>query len=78
MVRAAVVLLLLVVACVCISNTNASCPPNQKYYSCGSACVGHCGKQIHNCIEKCTPGCHCLEGYVKNAKDQCVLVKDCK
>ncbi|CAK9824629.1 Chymotrypsin inhibitor [Anthophora retusa] len=78
MARAVVVLLLLAVACVCIINANASCPPNQKYDSCGPACVGHCGKPINNCIQVCTPGCHCVHGYVKNAKDQCVLPEDCK
>jgi len=58
---------------------NDICGPNAEYNSCGSACAPDCAKPIppDACIMQCIVGCFCKEGYLKNAKGECVLARDC-
>ncbi|KAE8135279.1 hypothetical protein BDV38DRAFT_252929 [Aspergillus pseudotamarii] len=55
-----------------------SCPENQKWNNCGTACPPTCNSQSNEiCTMECVPGCQCIDGYVLNADDQCILESEC-
>ncbi|GIX78475.1 kunitz-type U19-barytoxin-Tl1a [Caerostris darwini] len=60
--------------------TNAYCPPNSKYQSCGTACALTCENYKNPptaCAAICNPGCQCDQGYVKTKDGKCVLPQNC-
>lgn len=63
----------------CVPISECTCPANETYSSCGSACPGTCDvPQIQFCTENCVSGCFCDEGFLRNTNtNQCVLKEDC-
>ncbi|XP_041425696.1 venom peptide SjAPI-2-like [Xenopus laevis] len=59
-----------------------SCPPNQLWDGCGTACPLNC-QNFRNpplgCIEICVPGCFCKKPYVflSGKSGLCVLPRHC-
>ncbi|KAK9300100.1 hypothetical protein QLX08_007093 [Tetragonisca angustula] len=73
-----IVLLLLAVVCVSFVNAGIICPPNQVFKFCGTACEPRCGRPPQpNCIAKCVTDCQCVDGYVRNSLNECVLPNEC-
>lgn len=55
-----------------------SCPQNQEYTSCGSACPPACNSDPRQpCTMQCVIGCQCKSGYLLNKDGECVLSQDC-
>ncbi|KAG5675386.1 hypothetical protein PVAND_005294 [Polypedilum vanderplanki] len=51
--------------------------PNEIYSTCGTACPERCDLKPEVCIAVCVEGCFCKRGYVRDAKNNCILKKDC-
>ncbi|XP_011166049.1 chymotrypsin inhibitor [Solenopsis invicta] len=75
MFRAVVFLLLIVAVTI---NAAPNCGENQVFTPCGTKCPTTCqDQQPKACTLACIPGCECVEGYVRNADNQCVLLQNC-
>ncbi|XP_020288981.1 chymotrypsin inhibitor-like [Pseudomyrmex gracilis] len=78
----AVFVVLLVIG-VLISTTIAqptaqSCPENQEWTTCGSACPPSCNSDPHRaCTLQCIIGCQCKSGLLLNSQGNCVAAQDC-
>lgn len=57
------------------------CAENEKYKTCGSACVETCGSKPEICTEQCVSGCFCAcSGYVRQNStigSPCIPREDC-
>lgn len=56
------------------------CGLNEVYSECGNnKCQNTCQatKRSQICDGPCVPGCICANGYLRNSKGVCVLIKDC-
>ncbi|XP_053977587.1 chymotrypsin inhibitor-like [Hylaeus volcanicus] len=54
------------------------CGPNEVFNACGSACVDTCERRATPvCTMNCVVGCQCMDGYVRNKENKCVLTRDC-
>ncbi|XP_043497664.1 chymotrypsin inhibitor-like [Polistes fuscatus] len=54
------------------------CGPNQIFDSCGLSCQRTCKNPSPNiCTYECIAGCRCVDGYVRNDNNECVLTKNC-
>lgn len=55
------------------------CGPNEIFRSCGSVCPPTCENPHPSpfCSTDCVVGCFCQEGYLRNAKGECVLEANC-
>ncbi|KFM75509.1 Papilin, partial [Stegodyphus mimosarum] len=65
---------------IAIAFADRTCPENQHYESCGTACPLTC-KNYENppkiCVLMCVSGCFCDEGYVKTEDGRCVKPEEC-
>ncbi|XP_073968282.1 chymotrypsin inhibitor-like [Bombus fervidus] len=58
--------------------TQASCPANEVWNDCGTACPLTCEDPNPGiCTVQCVPGCECIDGYVRNEYQKCVELDDC-
>ncbi|XP_011137142.1 chymotrypsin inhibitor-like [Harpegnathos saltator] len=75
----AITFLLLIVAVVTISAyPQTKCGENEFFNSCGSSCPNTCDQPVPPvCTLACVIGCDCIDGYVRNAQDKCVLLQNC-
>ncbi|XP_046969533.1 zonadhesin-like [Vanessa cardui] len=63
---------------VCVVTAKVSCPPNEEFSSCGSACPPTCSTPSPEaCNTSCTEGCFCLQGYLRNSNGTCVKADMC-
>ncbi|XP_065188689.1 zonadhesin-like isoform X1 [Sycon ciliatum] len=53
-----------------------SCPQNQVFSTCGSACPDTCDGSLNLCADVCLTGCFCAEGFVKH-EGQCIQRSAC-
>jgi hypothetical protein len=55
------------------------CGANAEFRVCGSACVPTCAspEMPEMCTMQCVMGCFCRDGFLKNAKGDCVPKRDC-
>ncbi|XP_014599123.1 PREDICTED: chymotrypsin inhibitor-like [Polistes canadensis] len=54
------------------------CGPNQIFDSCGLSCPRTCRNPSPTiCPLNCVAGCRCVDGFVRNNNNDCVLQKDC-
>merc|ERR1719369_2124476 len=54
------------------------CEENEEFDDCGTPCPKTCGKKPSFCQLRCTPGCFCKKGYVRNEKNwECVPEEKC-
>jgi len=54
------------------------CPkPHMEWNECGTACEPKCGEQPEFCILMCIPKCVCVEGYVLDDNENCILASEC-
>ncbi|KXJ80748.1 hypothetical protein RP20_CCG023611 [Aedes albopictus] len=51
--------------------------PNEVFQDCASLCPATCDSPYGNSCTACSPGCACMDGYVRNASYVCVLLCDC-
>ncbi|TKR89646.1 hypothetical protein L596_013715 [Steinernema carpocapsae] len=58
---------------------NKNCGKNEIFVPCGP-CDGTCKNLNPSCLEICRleGGCGCKSGYVRNSKNECVSLKQCK
>ncbi|KFM75510.1 Tissue factor pathway inhibitor, partial [Stegodyphus mimosarum] len=65
---------------IALAIADLTCPKNQHYETCGSACPLTC-KNYKNppkvCVLMCVSGCFCDKGYLKTDDDQCVKPDEC-
>ncbi|XP_023239398.1 uncharacterized protein LOC111638005 [Centruroides sculpturatus] len=56
------------------------CLENEFYDECGSFCPETCDNygKVRPCIQLCKPGCVCNKGFVRNSKNHCVPIDQCK
>lgn len=57
-----------------------ACGLNEVFSECGAnGCQNTCQNPKLSMVCKgiCTPGCVCAEGYLRNSKGACVLIKNC-
>ncbi|EFN86051.1 hypothetical protein EAI_16941 [Harpegnathos saltator] len=62
------------------SQDSESCPENQEWTTCGSACPERCDTDPNHpkpCILKCVIGCQCKENFVLNSNGKCVSKNEC-
>ena len=60
--------------------TEKSCPENQMYTECGTACPITCENKDNPpfiCPLVCMSGCFCIQGYYKDANGNCVTEDGC-
>ncbi|XP_045463874.1 chymotrypsin inhibitor Ani s 6-like [Harmonia axyridis] len=51
------------------TTSEPSCPPNEIYNACGSACPSTCQKPKPSvCIALCVPGCYCKPTFIRDEK----------
>ncbi|XP_064073586.1 von Willebrand factor-like [Vanessa tameamea] len=63
---------------VCVVTAQVSCPPNEEFSSCGSACPRTCNTPSPEvCTTPCIEGCFCLQGYLRNSNGTCVTADMC-
>jgi len=56
------------------------CGKNEVYSACGATgCVDTCANPTRSQISKCMciPGCICIDGYLRNSKNECVAPQQC-
>ncbi|XP_078143221.1 IgGFc-binding protein-like, partial [Centroberyx gerrardi] len=56
--------------------SDAHCPANSHYKTCGSACPPSCEFNVAYCNKICVQGCFCNSGFVKSPEG-CVRPKQC-
>ncbi|XP_077288713.1 zonadhesin-like [Arctopsyche grandis] len=64
----------------CIRRNECECGLNEVFSECGAnGCQNTCQNPKLSMVCKgiCTPGCVCAEGYLRNSKGACVLIKNC-
>ncbi|KAG4076485.1 hypothetical protein HA402_014449 [Bradysia odoriphaga] len=55
-----------------------TCPKNQEWTECGSACPPRCDSDPNQaCTMQCVIGCQCKKDYVLNRNGKCVLRSEC-
>ncbi|XP_072752030.1 chymotrypsin inhibitor-like [Anoplolepis gracilipes] len=75
MARVAIFLFLIGVT---IINAVPHCGENELFNSCGSSCPSTCETPVPSvCTLACNPGCDCIQGYVRNAQNRCILTQNC-
>lgn len=64
---------------VLLNQPQKKCGSNEEWKSCGSPCAPTCKtpEKPVVCVTMCITGCFCKEGFLKNAKDQCVPANQC-
>lgn len=49
------------------------------YLACGSNCPPTCSLPNRRCIERCTPGCFCKPGYIRDDNSgMCIPAHECQ
>ncbi|XP_076174620.1 uncharacterized protein LOC143150319 [Ptiloglossa arizonensis] len=57
---------------------NSTCPENEIWNECGSACPSSCeNPEPRICIQVCSSGCFCKDGFLRNSEGQCVDRNQC-
>ncbi|VDO14508.1 unnamed protein product [Haemonchus placei] len=52
---------------------NTTCPANEEFTHCGSACEPSCqNPNPEFCTEQCVAGCQCKKGFYRNDENVCV------
>ncbi|KAG5320811.1 AMCI inhibitor, partial [Pseudoatta argentina] len=55
-----------------------NCGQNEYFNSCGSSCQPTCQNPTPQiCTLACVTGCECMDGYVRNAENQCIPAYNC-
>ncbi|XP_050511793.1 inducible metalloproteinase inhibitor protein-like [Diabrotica virgifera virgifera] len=57
-----------------------NCTRPNEYYTCGSACQTTCATLGQTCPIvniRCNDDCYCIEGYARDAENNCIPIKDC-
>lgn len=56
-----------------------SCPENEEYTSCGTACPPTCqNKSPQICTDNCVEGCFCKKGYIRQGPGGRCVPESCK
>lgn len=57
-----------------------TCPDNEEFQECGSACAPTCDNPTPSpiCTKNCVVGCFCKEGHLRNAHGACVPSHQCE
>jgi hypothetical protein len=52
---------------------------NQEFVKCANPCPVTCENRLNPpmCRAMCRPGCYCKDGYVRDARDNCILAEKC-
>ncbi|EAT43477.1 AAEL005098-PA [Aedes aegypti] len=73
-----------VVAIIATTVSSANVPCNKPclgqyevFQDCASVCPATCDAPYGNNCNACSPGCACMDGYVRNASYVCVKLCDC-
>ncbi|XP_032665633.1 chymotrypsin inhibitor-like [Odontomachus brunneus] len=54
------------------------CGKNEVFNKCGPVIQPSCDNlKPKNCEKKCVKGCFCIEGMVRNAKNECIRPCEC-
>ncbi|KRX21784.1 Serine/threonine-protein phosphatase 5, partial [Trichinella nelsoni] len=65
----------------CPNKVNSSCPENEVFQECGSACPETCDTVSSGferpCTGNCIAGCFCKNGYVRGYDGKCIPPEDC-
>ncbi|KRZ87210.1 Cysteine-rich venom protein 6 [Trichinella sp. T8] len=65
----------------CPNRVNSSCPENEVFHECGSACPETCDTVSSGferpCTGNCIAGCFCKNGYVRGYDGKCIPPEDC-
>ncbi|CAF0815420.1 unnamed protein product [Adineta steineri] len=65
----------------CVPQSQCSCPINEFFNPCGSACPDTCTARSQSCTKQCIPGCFCKDGYVRlnnQSGSLCIHELECK
>jgi len=56
------------------------CGDDEEYRTCGSACVPTCAMPLPRpwCTRRCSVGCYCKEGYLRDEQNVCIPATKCK
>lgn len=63
-----------------IPSTSQTCPANEEFLACGSACVPTCANPQPSpvCTKNCVVGCFCKQGHLRNSNGVCVPANQCE
>ncbi|CAF0763606.1 unnamed protein product [Rotaria sp. Silwood1] len=64
----------------CVPRSQCSCPINEYFNECGSACPDTCAARFQSCTKQCVPSCVCKDGFIRlnNQTDSpCIPESEC-
>ncbi|XP_031849986.1 chymotrypsin inhibitor-like [Nomia melanderi] len=74
----AILLLLAIFAMFSIASAGRTCPPNEVWTDCGTACPPTCAQpDPRPCTLQCVQGCQCRNGLLRNKWGKCVPKSAC-